>query len=154
MCLYLKNDKKIVAKSDITCYKVVKDWDDMLVTYFQCSQIEIGKTYDSYLKLEMCFDRGGYDFEVNYGIHSFTNLREVKKFVNLKSQRRKQIKIVVVKCVIPKGSSYYRGIFSSNRYDYKSIASNSIKYCEEIMRVNPVFPNITRTAKPLGVSNV
>jgi hypothetical protein len=97
--------KIIVNKEDICANKTPH-----YVTYFQEAEVEIGKTYTSKLIKE--------DEEVNEGLHSFGKLEDAKTFTSF-----------VAKCIIPKGSRYYEGIFECS---YLSYASNKITYLELI----------------------
>lgn len=82
-----------------------------LSTPYQEFPVEIGKTYLSDLTKK-------YD-EIYKGLHSFKSLDFIKRFVNVE---------VVVKCIIPKGSTYYKGEFGN----CVSYASDTLTYVEEI----------------------
>ena len=60
---------------------------------------------------------------VDKGFHSFKTVEEVKHIVN---GYRNDLNLVIFKCIIPRGSSYYEGRFDI----YKSYCSNSIKLIE------------------------
>lgn len=75
-------------------------------TPYQSKEIEIGKTYKSSLER--------YDISIHKGLHSFETLEDAKKDgIN-----------VYAKCIIPKGSKFFRGMFNGSI----SYASNRITY--------------------------
>ena len=78
--------------------------------------IELGKEYTSEL----------YLFEllniVEKGLHSFIQKPNIKEGEYL------------VKCIIPKGSKYYKGIFEIDSYSFDSIASDKLKYIKIIKK--------------------
>lgn len=79
------------------------------LTPYRNFPIEIGETYTSDLiKNE--------DNDVNYGLHSFEKIEDVKM----------DGYGTYVKCIIPKGSKYYKGIFKR----CNSYASDTLKYTE------------------------
>lgn len=81
------------------------------VTPYRYFPVEIGKTYHSELIRE--------DNEVNIGLHSY-------KF--MEDARLDTEGYIIVKCIIPKGSEYYEGVF----WDEISYASNCLQYVEII----------------------
>jgi hypothetical protein len=83
-----------------------------LVTPYRNYPVVIGETYQSDL---VVVDDRGIGNEVEVGLHSFKHESDCKKF-----------DLVLVKCIIPKGSEYYEGFFK----DYESYASNQLKYVE------------------------
>lgn len=92
-----------------------KDIISVLITPFQEVEVEIGKTYFSDL----------FPTQLNptilcKGLHSITDLNDCIENTGINN--------VVVKCIIPKGSEYYEGMW----WDYKGYASNCIKYVEII----------------------
>jgi hypothetical protein len=81
-----------------------------LTTPFRYSPVEIGKTYES--ELEVCGDT------IEKGLHSFKKV--VRPYYKDNA--------IFVKCIIPKGSKYYEGLFN----DRISYASNKLTYLEII----------------------
>ena len=79
-------------------------------TYYQEVEVKIGETYSS--TLNKCWDT------VEQGLHSFGKLEDAKTFTSF-----------VAKCIIPKGSRYYKGTFGDS---YLSYASNKLTYVEII----------------------
>jgi hypothetical protein len=86
-------------------------------TPYQETEIKIGETYIS--KLIKNNDR------VEEGLHSFATLKDAKALTIIVSCR---YNYVIAKCVIPKGSRYYKGKFDT----YTSYASDTLSYVEII----------------------
>lgn len=118
MCLEIQKDAKIlIAAEDIVCYKIVKnpnEYHKNYRSYFQLTDIEIGKTYIS------CLNRVKNSIEE--GLHSMGHYYGV----SLLRYYLADINSSIVKCIIPKGSSYYVGEFYSNI----SYASDKLIYVE------------------------
>jgi len=133
MCLIIKFDSvRQKASEDIICYKVVRniftDFQPDYRTYYQYSAIEIGKRYNSELskssKMKGCL-------EVEIGLHTFVNLEDAKAFAVERMHIRKT-NLNVIKCHIPKGGSYYEGLFDPWGKDngVESYASTALIYDE------------------------
>lgn len=124
MCLEIKeNQKSLIAKKDITCYKlVVVNNDGNLTTLFQKTSVILGNNYNSSIER--------YYNTIEKGIHSFTKLKEAKEFLKIIKDETTRVRIV--KCIIPKDSLYFNGMFNN----YKSMASNQILYTKEIININ------------------
>lgn len=84
----------------------------IFITPYRRFPIIIGETYDSILEKNPKY--------INKGIHSFKNIKDAKNDADLYN--------VIVKCIIPKDSKYYKGIFNN----VVSYASNKLKYVEII----------------------
>ncbi len=127
MCLTIgKNQKAVVAKSNITCYKVVKDVNyaqDRFYTLYQSAIVYLGSTYTSILRKSYY----SYHDDIEEGLHSLTNLKDARKLVKLEKCYGNK---TIVRCTIPKGSSYYRGTFADEKL--KSYASDCVVYNEII----------------------
>ena len=131
MCLYTKQVEPKIAEKDIVCYKFYRRYNEILISpYQEVVAPEIGIVTNT--KLEKSYRSKGYDlFHINFydfrivdeGFHSFKTLEEVKHKVN---GYRNNLDLVIFKCIIPRGSSYYEGRFDI----YKSYCSNSIKLIE------------------------
>lgn len=88
--------------------------NNVLITPYRNFSIEIGNTYESELS--------GNECEIHRGLHSFANLEEAKKcFQN-------DLEVIFIECIIPKGSSYYKGTFDHSI----SYASNKLTYTKPI----------------------
>ena len=83
-------------------------------TPFQAAKVKIGETYESGLILEEYIAWN----EIEIGLHSFANYKGIRR---LKCN-------IIVKCIIPKGSEYFIGLFDGKT----SYASNKLKYIEII----------------------
>jgi hypothetical protein len=121
MCFYPnENSKVLVAKSNITVYKVVKSYggSDTCEVYapYKHTTYSLGKTYKTRYfvtddqscsrKFISRLPRHAYNHGIGAGFHSFTNrylaIRELVYMTNDRSN------LVVVKCRIPKGTPYMR----------------------------------------------
>lgn len=116
MCLKLKSISfKRLALTDKICYKFLEsDCKGGYETPYRYLEVTIGETYKSTLRRTECN-------EIEEGLHSFANYEDTKR-------KADNFSCVVAKCVIPRGSWYYKGEFSG----YKSYASNQLKYVEII----------------------
>ena len=131
MCLYTKQTEPKIAQEDIICYKFYRRCNEILFSpYRGFAAPEIGIVTNT--KLEKPYRPEDNNFYIhNYygfkrveeGFHSFKTLEEVKHKVN---GYRNNLNLVIFKCIIPRGSSYYEGIFDK----YESYCSNSIKLVE------------------------
>lgn len=132
MCLYTKQTEPKIAEEDIICYKFYRRYNEILISPYQgfmapeigiVANTELGKSYrstdnGSYIHSFLGFKR------VDKGFHSFKTLEEIKHEVN---GYWNNLGLVIFKCIIPRGSSYYKGIFGDR---YESYCSNSIKLIE------------------------
>ena len=122
MCLYSWKAKK-KAENDIECYKVLKyDQNGILSSPFQESfKWEVGKEYkDERAKLL-------YRGEVNEGyFHSYNSyMTAFNACVNDFNSKRR---LIIARCIIPKGTYFYQGIHSSGGRE--GYASKSLKIVE------------------------
>lgn len=130
MCLYTKQTEPKISEEDIICYKFYRRYNEILISPYQgCRAPEIGITTNA--NLGKSYRPKGYDlFHINFynirrvdeGFHSFKTLEEVKHKIN----GYRNLDLVIFKCIIPRGSSYYEGRFDR----YESYCSNSIKLIE------------------------
>lgn len=131
MCLYTKQVEPKIAEKDIVCYKFYRRYNEILISPYQgfrapeigiTTNANLGKSYRP--ENDNLYIYNYYDFKrVDEGFHSFKTLEEVKHKVNGYSNN---LDLVIFKCIIPRGSSYYEGRFDI----YKSYCSNSIKLIE------------------------
>ena len=98
--------KKIIV-NDETIYNI--ECVDEYYTPYQQFEVKIGETYFS--KLDKWYNI------VEKGLHSFETLKDAK-----------DCRDIIAKCIIPKGSEYYKGMFNDNI----SYASNKLTYLEII----------------------
>ena len=137
MCLFIKdkNLKPKVAKKNIVCYKIIKTnnlycnttksgGEYRFITPFQGAFVELGMTVeakgtdekpkDIYWWVPRRVKNKGYNNFVNEGfIHSFRTLEAAKKSFTLDDYTftLSEDCCYIVKCIIPKGTKYYEGIF-------------------------------------------
>lgn len=127
MCLHLKKGTRAkIAKEDIVVYKCLEMEDGKYITPYMHFNVEMGKTYSSELtkfKATPIFKYDTFDCyaDVFQGLHTFVNYDETKRFCQLHNR-------ILVKCIIPKGSTYYVGIFA----DIAACASDKLTYVEII----------------------
>lgn len=97
MCLATNQTEPLVAKKDITCYKVVypaKAGDGVFHSEFRNFEYSLGTRY-----AEKEFPGTVAVHAVHKGFHSYRTI-EVARI-------RESAPLVLLKCVIPKGSRYY-----------------------------------------------
>ena len=127
MCLDLnKNYKLNTAKKDMVVFKHIRaNEDGTFQTTYQDFPIVIGKTYSSllttvdYICISSC----------KIGLHSFKMLSSVKSDCDVLSF--KYGALVLVECIIPKGSHYYVGKFGCDI----SYASDTLKYVRIVGKI-------------------
>lgn len=150
MCLVLddENNKAKIAESDITCYKILKlspnsltnRGDVGLKTYFQNANVKIGCEYES----DLFSLSKGLIKTVEQGLHSFVYQGDIWHYLgnyelstvdhdmifdDLTLPKGTQVIDgfkVIVECVIPKGSRYFKGYFGV--YSFPSYASDKLRY--------------------------
>ena len=130
MCLDLNsaNDKRHTAEEDIVVYKFLRYYVDETyeeyTTPYQNKPVEIGSEYTS--------DLSGFDDKIIFGLHSFANLEDAISRASVTCDLGIW---VVCKCLIPKGSRYYKGtfkIYKPTQKNVESFASNRLRYLEII----------------------
>lgn len=129
--------KHFITEDDIICYKVVKKIHNRYRSKFYNFPYSIGKTYKSKIVNGIEYQWRATEYvlspTVEQGIHSYKHLVNAK--IALKEQRHGS-KLTILKCIIPKGSICYEGMFyQSINYDdyaFESYASDKIKIIEEI----------------------
>ena len=119
MCLILGPNAKLkIAKKDITCYKIVCEFEPgVLRTPYMHFPVAIGETYTSVLE-----DAG---VAIDYGLHSFKSLHNTIREADF---IRRSVTTHIVKCIIPAGSNYFVGKYGA----YISYASDKLTYLEII----------------------
>ena len=108
-----------IAFKDIKCYKVLNEVyyfnaGTVFETPYTCSRIRIGNTYNSRLV------RNG--FSVEDGLHSFSSIKGASLLAKGSNNS------IIVECVIPKGTMYYKGEF----WKHGSYASKKLTYLKVI----------------------
>lgn len=131
MCLELLSEK-LVAKEDIICYKIVRKRGDELYTPYQEVKIKPGIFKATGTLSEDCGDRRK---TVGEGvIHTFAKYDQALDEKDGKNT-------LIYKCVIPKGTNYYIGLFEAF-LSYGSEIINVLEECnEDTDKANPVDQN-------------
>lgn len=126
MCFYVHNKHPhvLVAKRDIVCYKKgeiqnLLTMGQVFVPPYYRFRYEFGKQYKT--KTTWQTHPGWTLTVVHEGFHSYSNKKEALK-------ERGSVYVVVVKCIIPKGSEYFY-----NPY-YKQYVSDSIIVTNETVK--------------------
>lgn len=135
MCLIVDKCNALTAEEDIICYKVYMYCKpkDEYKSPFQLCRI---KKFNKVIHVPKFLDPIEEN-QVHFGFHTFCDEKSAKYFAELFSYK-------VFKCIIPKGSKYYKGItyVTSERY--------TLGYCSEALIV--LFDNISDniSLSPLG----
>ena len=134
MCLIVKNKKKLIAKRDITCYKIFNALCGMpLHSMYMFTQFYPNVLYTDYHRIspvKKCFNQENY--RITEGVfHSFKTKAAAKAHLSYFTDSTNSIasNYVIYKCRIPKGSIYYEGktdSFNRKKY-YKSYGSKQIE---------------------------
>ena len=122
MCLNLKSAYTMprIAFKDIKCYKkIIINSDGDLLTPFRYAKIKIGEQYRSRLRKYNLW----IDARIEDGLHSVSSVESARNIDHYCALEGKE---VIVECIIPKFSIYYKGMFN----DFISYASNKLKYIE------------------------
>lgn len=131
MCLELLS-KKLVAKEDIVCYKILIKRGNELYTPYQEVKIKPGIFKATGTLSEDCRTRRK---TVREGvIHTFAKYDQAL-------DRKDRKSTLIYKCVIPKGTNYYIGLFEAF-LSYGSEVINVLEECnEDTDKANPVDQN-------------
>ena len=105
MCLIVDEYNALIAKEDITCYKIYiySGYRDEYISPVQLDSIE---KFNKVIHVPQFLDPIEENW-VYFGFHTFCNEKDAKCFEALNPFYK------VFKCVIPKGSKYYKGIVDS-----------------------------------------
>lgn len=142
MCLEVKKPEIIVAKEDMVCYKVMMEhYGDKgaWVSPYQGMAYKEGRAYELEKQLQLLDSKFGnikdYPYIVEEGFHSFANLSDALQFLNVYEARcpwcmdASRHAYVIVKCIIPKGTTYAEGLFFDWGNKFHSFCSEKI-ICE------------------------
>lgn len=146
MCLYIKNEVKFsfsgvpvlpktkVAKKDIVCYKILTDRRGLSLSCYRTPFTGDPITLGDYVEAKG--DKGivnmlptdGYKCEVSEGfIHVFKYHKDaVRVATNQNMDGYFIADPVIVKCIIPKGTRYYVGVFENTFLP--SYATEALQY--------------------------
>lgn len=117
MCLFANRKYAYVAQEDIECYKVLRRRDGVLTSYYHPTfKWKKDVTYTSLLQ---SFDSvfRSYQSNVEQGFHSYMYQKDAESFI--KEICGEEI-LVLVKCIIPKGSQFFVGESTDWRPGYAS----------------------------------
>jgi hypothetical protein len=130
MCWISKNKpERLVAKEDITVYKVVQIYPDgKILSYFNDFPYKLGEIYNTVITVKHLKDGYNDFYFVEQGFHSYNYHLKIglDPFLNMpiaydeSSVRYYGSGIFGMLCVIPKGAEYYVN-------EYGDIVSTSIK---------------------------
>lgn len=138
MCLITTKNIPEIAQEDIVCYKYYivekKDGKEKLISpYRRVSAPNLNEAVNT--KLDKIFSPTGFDindsayYKIQKGFHSFKYFKHVIQDIETWEDIRTRIEYPnykVFKCIIPKGTKYYEGMFN----EAFSYCSKSIKLIE------------------------
>ena len=133
MCLIVDECNALVAEEDITCYKVYTylEYRDEYISPFRLDRIE---KFNKVIHVPQFLDPIEENW-VYFGFHTFCNEEDAKYFATLYPFYK------VFKCIIPKGSRYYKGIAAL------SPEKSAPGYCSESLIVISDDINISSLGK-------
>jgi len=127
MCFYIdNNNRKRLAKRDITCYKKLKNDLRPEYDYNYAFKYKLNTLFNDSKEIDILEITDGSfedDIIINKGFHSYIKKPYIKKPYNLYNF----YSTTTVKCIIPKGAYYYK-----NKTEY---VSDKIKIIE-ILKTN------------------
>lgn len=131
MCTYIANANKLKATKDMVVYKIVKKKFGKYYAPFRDVPYKDNKI-SSEIEVE-----DGWPATFSYirkGIHSFTTLSNAIDYCNMSSRQLRK-KCVIVKAIVPKGSTYYKGytfmMMVLGKEDTNAIVSDSLVLTSE-----------------------
>lgn len=137
----------LVADKDIVCYKVLSVDEEKGVKKYNAPYYKY--TYEKnvvynepmFERTRVIFSQSMSEWErrgwllVDYGFHSFVNLKLAEyecawwRTRTVNADR----KFCIVKCIIPKGSKYYRGFF------VETVDGDQLCYCSESIKITEII---------------
>ncbi len=149
MCLYNDDNGVLVADEDIIVYKVlsteITGFDvpayhqqvhsslrviQKLKTPFRKMIMELGETYiaDGFESDKKLHET------VHIGLHTFKDKCDAKRMIKAAIDSGRiysdtGIYYIVVECIIPKNTKYYKGTFYYGKHSYNSYTSEQLKLC-------------------------
>lgn len=130
MCLHVKTKKSSIAEEDIVCYKVLEYSPifKQYVTPFRSCPMKIGDTLHDCKDWELSIAEFITGFILAAGgFHTY----QVKADAKLLA-RELYTPTIVIKCIIPKGSEYFKGFTTLDGYHVVGYASKDLKLIEEV----------------------
>lgn len=136
MCLRINDIAVNVAESDIEVYKVAcrLKGSDKLVSPYWMFPYEVGESYSSKLEVledYIIVDDSAYSLAVEAGIHTLANKEDAVKYI--RSYTATLYDSVILRCVIPKGSEYYKGTWYYSINQQPTVAVDS--YASDALKV-------------------
>lgn len=133
MCLIVTSDKPQIATRDIVCYKVcIEDfrYNTSVITPYRKVSLNIGVEYEDVNDIDIAMAISLVSYVVGRGVyHSFAHLKDARN--DLREWLPDAIhSFCIVKCIIPKGSEYYIGMYHEN--NCPSYGSKKIKLIEKL----------------------
>ena len=117
MCLFANRKYAFTAQEDIECYKVLRRVDGILASYYHPRFTwKKSVTYTTLLEIFNNVFRE-YQCNVERGFHSYMYQKDAEAFIN---EICGDEILVLVKCIIPKGSQFFVGDSSDWRPGYAS----------------------------------
>lgn len=139
MCLFPFKNKADIANKDIICYKVVTEIpnsisNECFLSIFCAFNYYVGREYiEPLFKVSVESKTSSLIPSVNKGFHSYMHLKDAVKIVKSYSIGFSFLKekYIILKCVIPKGTLYYKG--SSHIEDPLNILP--LEYCSRQIKI-------------------
>lgn len=131
-CNRLHHLLKRTAKTDIVCYKtLIYINETQAISPFQEYPYILGKEEHTHLKFEL-FPYIG----VNNGFHSFCFMYDAFELCYSLYDSVNPTKLSIYECIIPKGSHYYKGVWSSD--NVPALASDRLTVIRPITYNDPL----------------
>lgn len=139
MCFNVRNNKECatlwVAQEDIVCYKIL---DKDMTSPYQGFQYKFNTKYkvnirqprtkdkdgNMMFKLHKIFNDDLIILSLSKGFHSYTSLQMAKRRLN---RHVNVVNVVIVRCVIPKGSEFYQDSVDNEYVSNQIIAKTILK---------------------------
>lgn len=152
MCQLMTNPSLKIAKHDIVCYKLLKQWESgAYVTYYQNYLVKLGKMYEEDLsKFDEIVIPSKYLSPYSHvieggGFHLFTD--DFELFNNL--WYFSSDNLIMAECTVPAGTLYYEGEFKIlTGYVGRTIVSQKMRidhvydkfeFCEKVKKRHKVL---------------
>lgn len=126
MCLFTKESKPSQATENIKCYKVyLFDYNECCSPYAEMTIPNFGQYTNTQLGKAFISVGEEYPYTVYEGFHSFELLSDIKEYCDY----NRFTKFLIVECIIPKGSFYYKGFYARrSNYCSDTIILNKVVY--------------------------
>lgn len=154
MCLEkVKTDYKI-AEKDIVCYKVILKYKSKkdYTSPYRKSKYSMGETYKAHL-----FPNHPFNKKVPTGIHTFKTEKGARRLIEildkLYANSLRYPDLCFAKCIIPKGTKYYEGMYDVNALGlwwYKSYAAEYLKFPDEQPHICVSYPSRKTRMSPMS----